>query len=439
MTTYLTPDQEQALISFKCGNNIFLTGPGGSGKSYLIKKIVDECKKSDRKVQVCAMTGCAAILLNCGAKTLHSWGGFGLGNGDVKTVVKRVTGNKYKKKPWKDVDVLIIDEVSMLSKKLLTCVDYIARICRNNRYTPFGGLQVILSGDFYQLPPVGDEENEETTAFCFESEAWQGIDDICQLSTIKRQDDQKFAKILNQVRIGKITKSTITALTSRIGSTVQGDLKPTVMFPRRFHADQVNNREYRALPDIEEFTYERAVVDDVKDLSVNDRKNRALASPEALEHEVKYLSSGTMAEHTISLKIGTQVMCIANIDMDSEHQIVNGSQGIVIGFQAGLPVVQFRTGVVKLIGKHLWQSETIPGLSIQQIPLIYSWAITIHKAQGVTLEVAEIDAGSHIFECGQTYVALSRVKSIDGLRLTSFDYRKIRVNKKVKDFYNSIV
>lgn len=439
MTNHLTPDQEKALISFKCGNNIFLTGPGGSGKSYLIKTIVDECNKSERKVQVCAMTGCAAILLNCGAKTLHSWGGFGLGNGDVNTVVKRVTGNKYKKKPWKEVDVLIIDEVSMLSKKLLTCIDYIARISRNNRDTPFGGLQIILSGDFYQLPPVGQDDEQDTTAFCFESESWAGIDEICQLSTIKRQDDQTFAKILNQVRVGRITKNTINALTSRIGSTADGDLKPTVMFPRRFHADQVNNKEYRTLPDTEEFTYEIAVVDDVKELSVNDRKNRAQASPEALEHEVKYLSSGTMAERSISLKVGTQVMCVANIDMDSQHQIVNGSQGIVTGFQGGLPVVQFRTGAVKLMGKHLWQSETLPGLSIQQIPLIYSWAITIHKAQGVTLEVAEIDAGSHIFECGQTYVALSRVKSIDGLRLTSFDYRKIRVNKKVKDFYNSIV
>lgn len=439
MTNNLTPDQEKALISFKCGNNIFLTGPGGSGKSYLIKIIVDECKKSERKVQVCAMTGCAAIILNCGAKTLHSWGGFGLGNGDINTVVKRVTGNKYKKKPWKEVDVLIIDEVSMLSKKLITCIDYIARITRNKRDIPFGGIQIILSGDFYQLPPVGDDDDEDTTAFCFESEAWGGIDDVCQLSTIKRQDDQTFAKMLNQVRIGRISKNTIATLTSRIGADVSGNLKPTIMFPRRFHADKVNNMEYKSLPDGEEFVYKRVIVDDVSDLSASDRKIRALASSDALEHEVKYLSSGTMAEQTISLKIGTQVMCIANVDMDSVQQIVNGSQGVVIGFQESLPIVHFRTGVKKLMGKHLWQSETFPGLSIQQIPLIYSWAITIHKAQGVTLEVAEIDAGSHIFECGQTYVALSRVKNIEGLRLTSFDYNKIRVNKKVKHFYSLIV
>jgi ATP-dependent DNA helicase PIF1 len=296
-----------------------------------------------------------------------------------------------------------------------------------------------LSGDFYQLPPVGDDDDEDTTAFCFESEAWGGIDDICKLNTIKRQDDQNFVKILNQVRVGRITKSTIATLTSRIDSEVSGDLKPTVMFPRRFHADQVNNREYKSLPDGEEFLYKRDVVDDANDLSANDRMIRAMASPDVLDHEVKYLSSGTMAEQTIRLKVGTQVMCIANIDMDSEHQIVNGSQGIVIGFQGGLPNVQFRSGIKKLIGKHIWQSETLPGLSIQQIPLIYSWAITIHKAQGVTLEVAEIDAGSHIFECGQTYVALSRVKNIEGLRLTSFDYKKIRINKKVKDFYSLIV
>ena len=112
MVEQLTSDQEKTIISFKCGNNIFITGPGGAGKSYLIKTIVDDCKKTDRKVQVCAMTGCAAVLLQCGAKTLHSWGGFGLASGNIKNVVKRVTGNKYKKKPWKEIDVLIIDEVS---------------------------------------------------------------------------------------------------------------------------------------------------------------------------------------------------------------------------------------------------------------------------------------------------------------------------------------
>lgn len=439
MVEQLTSDQEKALISFKCGNNILITGPGGAGKSYLIKAIVDDCKKSERKVQVCAMTGCAAVLLQCGAKTVHSWGGFGLANGDIKSVVKRVTGNRYKKKPWKEVDVLIIDEVSMLSKKLLTCIDLIARIARNKRETPFGGIQIVLSGDFYQLPPVGDEDDEDTSAFCFESDAWNGIDDVCPLSTIKRQDDNAFIKILNQVRIGRITRSTIDKLKSRVGAKIDGEIKPTVMFPRRFHADMVNAKEYKALPESEEYNYKSEVKDDVEELTPTEKKIRSMASPEAVEHEINYLSSGTMAEQTISLKIGTQVMCIANIELDSAQQIVNGSQGIVVDFQNDLPVVQFRCGARKQMGKHLWQSETLPGLSIQQIPLIYSWAITIHKAQGVTLEVAEIDAGSHIFECGQTYVALSRVKNIEGLKLSSFDYRKIRVNKKVKDFYSSIV
>lgn len=439
MVEQLTPDQEKTLISFKCGDNILITGPGGSGKSYLIKTIVEECKKTDRSVQVCAMTGCAAVLLQCGAKTLHSWGGFGLANGDIKNVIKRVTGNRYKKKPWKEVDVLIIDEISMLSKKLLTCIDYIARISRNKRDVPFGGIQVILSGDFYQLPPVGDEEDEDSSAFCFESEAWKGIDAICQLSTIKRQDDQMFVKILNQVRIGKISKNTINILKTRVGASIDGDIKPTVMFPRRFHADQVNAMEYKSLPSTKEYIYKCEVKDDVEDLTPAERKIRAMVSDEALEHEIKYLSSGTMAENCIALKVGTQVMCIANIELDSAQQIVNGSQGIVVDFQNDLPIVQFRCGAVKQMGKHSWPSETLPGISIQQVPLIYSWAITIHKAQGVTLEVAEIDAGSHIFECGQTYVALSRVKNIQGLKLSSFDYKKIRVNKKVKDFYSSVV
>lgn len=438
MAEQLTPDQERALISFKCGNNLFLTGPGGAGKSYLIKAIVDDCKKTERKVQVCAMTGCAAILLQCGAKTLHSWGGFGLASGCTKDVVRRVTGNRYKKKPWKEVDVLIIDEISMLSKKLLTCIDLIAKIARDKRDVPFGGIQLVLSGDFYQLPPVGDGD-EDTTAFCFESESWEGIDEVCQLSTIKRQDDIAFIKILNQVRVGRITNSTIAALTSRVEAEIDGNVKPTIMFPRRFHADAVNTREYNALPEADEHTYKSEIKDDIEGLTPSEKKTRSAISPESVEHEINHLSSATMAEPTISLKVGTQVMCIANVDMDSEHQIVNGSQGIVVGFENGLPVVRLRCGAERRFEKHVWQSETVPGLSIQQIPLIYSWAITIHKAQGVTLEVAEVDAGSHIFECGQTYVALSRVKNIEGLRLSSFDYRKIRVNKKVKDFYSSVV
>jgi ATP-dependent DNA helicase PIF1 len=156
------------------------------------------------------------------------------------------------------------------------------------------------------------------------------------------------------------------------------------------------------------------------------------------EIEIKQLRSSILADDKLVLKVGTQVMCIANIDVDSALPIVNGSQGVVIDIVNGFPKVKFLNGLVKVFGYHTWTTENMEGVSIKQIPLIHSWAITIHKAQGVTLELAEIDAGSNIFECGQTYVALSRVKSLDGLYLSAFNPQKIKVNEKVQKFYSAI-
>jgi ATP-dependent DNA helicase PIF1 len=143
-------------------------------------------------------------------------------------------------------------------------------------------------------------------------------------------------------------------------------------------------------------------------------------------------------ENTVRLKVGAQVMCIANLDLDGPYPICNGSRGIVKSFGAtGLPIVEFKNGAILEIGHHKWQSETIPSVAVKQIPLILAWAITIHKSQGASLDMAEIDVGHNIFECGQTYVALSRVKSLDGLYLKSFDPTRILINKKVRDFYES--
>ena len=137
------------------------------------------------------------------------------------------------------------------------------------------------------------------------------------------------------------------------------------------------------------------------------------------------------------LKKGVQVMCVANLDMESSEPIVNGSQGIVVDFigASNLPLVLFNNGAKRTVGYHEWKNETNQKIGVQQIPLIYAWAITIHKAQGVSLDMAQIDAGSNIFECGQTYVALSRIKSLGGLYLTAFNPQKIKVNKKVQEFY----
>jgi ATP-dependent DNA helicase PIF1 len=154
-----------------------------------------------------------------------------------------------------------------------------------------------------------------------------------------------------------------------------------------------------------------------------------------MEIEYENIKKGLLVEPELVLKVGAQVMCVVNIKNEKTMELCNGSQGIVTGFADGLPIVQFQNGVHRAIGAHIWESERMPNVGISQIPLILSWAISIHKSQGSTLDLAEIDIGSGIFECGQSYVALSRVKSLEGLYLSSYDPSKIQINKKVKEFY----
>lgn len=443
----LSDEQALALEHFKKGENLFLTGPGGSGKTELIKQMVKQSNENGKKVQVCALTGCAAVLLSCKAKTVHSFAGIGLASGTVDDVVRKVTSNRYKLKNWKGVDVLIIDEVSMMSVKLFEILDYIARRSKKKMTTPFGGIQVIFSGDFYQLPPVGTFGEENTSAFCFESPNWEmTFPTTIILKTIFRQTDEDYRSILNQVRVGKLYKSALDKLENQVNKPFPDDYKPTILLPRRKDAETINTTELnnlksegktykisKAINEIPTSSKRPLNIQNIQNLqNINIQNN---PSDEQIEKEYNYLANNIMAEKEIELKIGTQVMCIANIDMESAEQIVNGSQGTVVEFIGEIPVVKFKNGIKRSVGYHVWTSEIMPKIGVKQIPLIYAWAITIHKAQGVTLDMAQIDAGSNIFECGQTYVALSRVKNLEGLYLTAINPHKIQVNKKVKDFY----
>lgn len=436
----LSENQENAFKLFKEKQNIFITGPGGSGKTYLIKLFYDYAISNNKNIQVCALTGCAAVLLNCKATTIHSWSGIGLATGFSNNIIKKVVNNKYIKKRWNDIDILIIDEISMMSNKVFNILNEIAKQIRKND-KPFGGIQVILSGDFYQLPPVNkqfcnkEDFDIEQTQFCFESKYWkQVIDNVIELTYIFRQNDNTLVKILNQIRVGKLTKSSYKKLLECVEKKdLNKEIKATILFPVKKNVTIINNHEFNKLKtEIKTFDIKIEFDDTKIDKSVTSREK---------EFEATYLINNIMAEKQVNLRVGAQVMCIANIDNQNDDitdPIVNGSQGVIIDFKNNLPLVKFNNNTERLINFHTWRSEKIDALSVSQIPLIYSWAITIHKAQGVSLDKAFIDIGSNIFECGQTYVALSRIKSFEGLYLKNIDLNKIKINKKVYNFYNNL-
>lgn len=439
-TLTFSPEQQQAFDAYKLGKSIFVTGPGGTGKSELIRQIVKDATISGRSIQVCAMTGCAADQLRCKARTIHSWAGLGLASGSVAEVIDRIYKQKQKRACWKKVDILVIDEVSMMSAKLLNILDLLARKCRNAIF-PFGNIQLLLFGDFYQLPPVGDKEDAGSTMWAFEYQRWNEIiNEMIELKTVFRQTDKAFVKALHQIRVGRITKSSYELLKTRVKAqlTPPNGVVPTKLVPMRRQADAINNKYLNSLsePSVQ-FTMENCYQQDEKNKQQN-IQNAVNLAKQTIDYEQNYLSASCLCEKTITLKVGAQVMCVANIDMDDENPIVNGSQGIITGFVGGvLPKVKFANGREMVMAKHSWTSERYPEVSIKQIPLILAWAITIHKAQGATLSYAEIDAGSGVFECGQTYVALSRVRSLEGLTLTSFNPDKIIVDGKVIEFYEN--
>jgi ATP-dependent DNA helicase PIF1 len=415
----LTISQARAYTAVAEGKNIFLTGAGGTGKSYLISHIKASLSVS-KKIAITALTGCAAILLGSGAKTLHSWAGIGLGKEDVETLLKKIRLQRKAKKNWTSTDLLVIDEVSMMSAELFEKLDTIARRMRG-RDVPFGGMQVILAGDFFQLPPI------QSTSFLFESAIWDRVVDECvELVEIKRQSDPIFQGILNAARRGQMKREHIDVLRTRIGLDWKDEaIKPTLLFPRRVDVDRINADNLRALTGpTHTYTADTVEVRGETISKVPSMDNDPVV--DAYDKNAPYRKDLVLAE-------GVQVMLVYNLDIDAG--LVNGSRGVVIGFSPdGQPIVMFK-GVTRVVGRANWPIDEENKLYRRQVPLILAYAQTIHKCQGATLDSAAIDLGSNMFEYGQGYVALSRVKSLDSLYILNFDPNALKVNKKVQAFY----
>lgn len=438
----LSETQQDIFNAYTNKKNVFLTGPGGCGKSYLIKHIVNHAKENNKSVRVCAMTGCAAILLECNAKTVHSWAGIGLANGCENAIIGRIMNNMYKKRMWTSTQILIVDEVSMMSKRMFELLDSIGKCVRNNA-RPFGGIQLIFSGDFYQLPPVNKQaENLDDSAFCFESLFWKETFDYQFLmDQVFRQTDETYISVLHQIREGKLYKDDVDILNTRLISNMDindeedikhNGVKPVMLLPTKFKVNTINQSQLDKLPD-KGITFKyKAKYEPTREHVL--KKSYRKPSQKQLDMEENILVNNALFEKEILLKKGCQVMCICNLEM--EAGLCNGSTGIINDFDStGNPRVQFSNGLIRVIKPFAWVSENVYGFKVYQIPLILAWAVTIHKSQGATLECAEIDIGNNIFAHGQTYVALSRVKSLDGLYLRSFNHNKITSCEKVGQFY----
>lgn len=462
---HLSTEQTIALERFKAGKNLFITGPGGTGKTRLIHYLVQYARSVSHACQVCAMTGCAAILIGGGAKTLHSWSGMRLGRGTKADIIKSIRGNPRAVKNWKQVKVLILDEVSMLSKKIFEAIEEAARIIRKNG-ARFGGIQVIFTGDFFQLPPVGSALEPDTMSFCFESPIWNSVFEIrnhIELTTVFRQTDPIYKSILMEIRRGSITEANAEILRKYVGREKPTECVPTKLFAHSSKAEFVNKAKFEKLEEkIYYLEYEKNTKMTVdyhskKDIPKDILSKCASLTVAEIDYELENLINNTSCLPVLSLKKGSVIMCTVNYDM--ERGICNGMQGIVTNIveisnkikkldsketditpatKRYAPVVQFVNGYTTTMELHYWQSDEYPTIAVGQYPICLAWALTIHKIQGATLKMAEMDIGKTIFEYGQTYVALSRIESLDGLYLSAFQPERIKANERVTTFYERI-
>ena len=415
----LNPEQQAAIKEALDGNNIFITGMAGTGKSMIIREIQRQLEAKNKNVAITSLTGMAALLIGKGARTIHSWSGIGTGTRSVDDMFEFIRKCQPKvRDAWRSTNTLIIDEISMMSDEMFEKLDQLGRRLRWKPNVPFGGVQIICLGDFYQLPPIN-------TKFVFETALWEEIiDTIVVLDTIYRQKDPVFQKILNEVRVGKVSDETDSILKSRLNLDFSKEtIQPTKIFTRRDMVEHINNEGLNSL---------------TGELRTYNIVTKGKANTDAIKNAIKKLDNNAQYTEKLILKVGAQVMLITNIDQ--EAGLVNGKVGIVKECKPNTVIVQFKANdYTTEISYHEWTVEGYDKVSRNQIPLILAYAITTHKSQGATLESAYIDIGRSVFEYGQAYVALSRVKSINALYLHDYDRKAIRAHPKVIEYYSSLL
>lgn len=410
--------QSQALSILKTGANVFLTGEPGSGKTHTVNEYVAYLRERGIEPAITASTGIAAT--HIGGMTIHSWSGIGIKTRLDKYDLDKIGANEHIVKRVGRAKALIIDEVSMLSAETLFAVDAVCREVRRSA-EPFGGLQVVLVGDFFQLPPIIKTEEkdsaqialieESSVRFAYDSPAWARANlVVCYLTEQYRQDDYNFLSILSSIRRNAFGDNHLRHIeTRKIESRFAPDGAPK-LFSHNIDVDRVNDAMLAKISG-QPKTFE---------MSSRGPVNLTAA-----------LRKGCLSPETLTLKVGASVMFTKNSPREG---FVNGTLGAVVGFDKanGHPLVKTRNGKIILAEPMDWTVEEggQARARITQLPLRLAWAITVHKSQGMSLDEATMDL-SRVFEFGQGYVALSRVKRLSGLHLLGWNERAFQVHPEI--------
>lgn len=409
--------QSQALDIMKTGANIFLTGEPGSGKTHIINKYVSYLRSCGIEPAITASTGIAAT--HIGGMTIHSWSGIGIKTELSRHDIEKIVANKKYSKRFEDAKVLIIDEISMLPPSTLDLVELVCRRAKKNP-EPFGGLQVIFVGDFFQLPPISKSDHGRpqqnifesvSERFAFGSGAWQAANPtICYLSEQYRQDDKEYLDLLSAIRANRFKENHVARLERRKINYSEAPSGLPKLFTHNLDVDRVNNEMLAKL--------------DGKYHSFEMRGQ----GPRPL---VEALKRGCLSPETLELKIGAAVMFTKN---SPKGFFVNGTLGKVAGFDPAnnYPIVSLRDGRKLTVEPADWVLEDngVDVARVTQFPLRLAWAITVHKSQGMSLDGAVMDL-SQVFEYGQGYVALSRLRRLSGLHLIGWNNRAVEVHPEI--------
>lgn len=399
--------QKQALKVMCSGASVFLTGAPGSGKTYTLREFIKRVENDDKVVAITASTGIAATHIS--GSTIHSWSGLGIRDQLMPGDKERLKSNDRLVKRYSSSDVLVIDEISMLHGHRLNMINEVCKILRGSEL-PFGGLQVILVGDLFQLPPV--TKGLDSVDFAHNSRAWSELNPrICYLSEQHRQKSSDLLSVLEAMRSGELEDWHGDILRDRLKlSPPKGD-EITRLYAHNIDVDKINQQHLDSLPG---------------KLHTFEMQTRGAKAKR------EQLAKGILAPEQLHLKINARVMFVVN---NFKQKFFNGSQGRVVDFVEGMPIVELATNGRRIkVEPHSWSlnEDGKTKAEATQLPLRLAWAITIHKSQGMSLDAAELDL-SKTFTPGMGYVALSRVRTLDGLYIKGVNAAALQLHP---DIYN---